>query len=275
MKKRPTKAIIPVAGYGTRRLPITKSIEKCMLPILNRPLIDYIVEDCKLAGITDIIFIVSGDAKQLRDFYAPQPELVAYLEDKGKSAELAELSRIGEGITFSFVEQPREIYGTAVPVWVAKDGFGEGESFVVLMGDDFIVRHDGASSVGALIDAWIDSSAKHALIGVEVPKHDVSKYGVLEIDSDGILQSIVEKPSVESAPSTLINVSKYIFEYEIFRQFGIYMNTEQQGEFMITDVVTLASEQGGDCLVVPAHGVFLDGGTVDGWLHANNFMAGH
>lgn len=273
MKQRPTKAIIPVAGYGTRRLPITKSIEKCMLPILNRPLIDYIVEDCKAAGVTEIIFVVSGGAEQLKSYYQPHQELEEYLKANNKLDELNELSSIGEGMTFHYVEQPRDVYGTAVPVWVAREHISDGESFVVLMGDDFIVRHDGTSSVAALIDSWQQSDAEHALLAVEVPLQDVSKYGVLLVGKDDSLDSIVEKPSVETAPSTLINVSKYIFGASILENLASYMETERNGEYMITDVVSDSTEQGRRFAVVPAHGAYLDGGTVEGWLHANSYIA--
>ncbi|NCU40297.1 hypothetical protein EOL73_00875 [Candidatus Saccharibacteria bacterium] len=80
-----TKAIIAVAGYGTRRLPISKAVEKCMVPLLNRPIVDYVVEDCVKAGVKDIYFVVSGDARQLRNYYERDMELEAYLERKGKN----------------------------------------------------------------------------------------------------------------------------------------------------------------------------------------------
>jgi UTP--glucose-1-phosphate uridylyltransferase len=273
MKARPTKAIIPVAGYGTRRLPITKAIEKCMLPILNRPLIDYIVEDCKAAGITEIIFVVSGEATQLKSYYAPNNALIQHLEQGGKTAELDELAQIGAGLTFTYVEQPQGIYGTAAPVWAAKEYLGAAESFVVLMGDDFILRHDGRSATAALIDAWQQCTAAHGLLAVEIAREDVCKYGVLQVSEQGLLQSIFEKPSIEDAPSTYINVSKYVFSASILEPLAAYMAQQREGEYMITDIVTLALLTGDDFVVVPAEGVFLDGGTVDGWLAANNYLA--
>lgn len=272
-KVRPTKAIIPVAGFGSRRLPITKSIEKCMLPFLNRPLVDYIVEDCRQAGITDIIFVVSGRAPQLKGFYAPNEDLNEYLLKKNKKLELAELDAIGRGLKFHFVEQSRDVYGTAVPIWQVRELLTDNEPFVVLMGDDIILRHDGMSSVDALINYWLRSDSEHALLGVDVPAREVSKYGVLQVSDAGTLECIVEKPSEADAPSTMINVSKYIFSSSIMGPMGAYMGKPRKGEYMITDVVDDAIKEGESCQVVPARGVYLDGGTVEGWLHANNYLA--
>lgn len=272
-KVRPTKAIIPVAGFGSRRLPITKSIEKCMLPFLNRPLVDYIVEDCRQAGITDIIFVVSGGAPQLRGYYSPNEDLNDYLLSKNKKLELAELDAIGRGLTFHYVEQSRDVYGTAVPIWQVRDLLTDDEPFVVLMGDDIILRHDGMSSVDALINYWLRTDSEHALLGVDVPTREVSKYGVLKVSDAGTLEYIVEKPSEKDAPSTLINVSKYVFSISILKPMADYMAKTREGEYMLTDVVDDAISDGETCQVVPARGVYLDGGTVEGWLNANNYLA--
>lgn len=274
MKQRPTKAIIPVAGYGTRRLPMSKVIEKCMVPILNRPLIDYIVRDCQKAGIKEIIFVVSGQGEQLKRYYAPDPDLNDYLKIKGKTTQLEEMESIGRDLDIKYVEQDRGIYGTAVPIWMSKDLVGD-EPFVVLMGDDFILRHDGGSSVASLIEAWLASDSEHALLGVEIPKKEVNRYGVLKFDENNHLQSIVEKPDINVAPSSMINVSKYVFSPSIIGQLAKYMATPQSGEYMLTEVVDIAIEQGKACMVVPAHGVYLDGGTVEGWLYANNYLSEH
>lgn len=272
MKQRPSKVIIPVAGYGTRRLPVSKVIEKCMVPILNRPLIDYIVEDCQRADIKEIIFVVSGQAEQLKHYYAKDQELEDYLSKNNKTEILETIRNIGKGLEIHFIEQDRSSYGTAVPIWGAKDFISE-EPFVVLMGDDFIIRHDGTSSVASLIETWLKSVSEHALLGVEIPKREVSRYGVLKVDNDNNLEYIVEKPSAEQAPSTTINIGRYVFDFSIFKQLESYMNIKLDGEYMLTEVVNMSIKNGEKCLVVPAHGVHLDGGSVEGWLAANNYLA--
>ncbi len=133
-----TKAIIPVAGWGTRRLPITKTIEKCMLPIGNRPLVDYVVQDCLKAGISELIFVVGEDSTQLEEYYRSNIKLNDYLRRNGKEDKLPLVAPL-EGVKLHFITQPSYgKYGTAVPIALATDYIDEGESAVVLMGDDFI-----------------------------------------------------------------------------------------------------------------------------------------
>ena len=128
-----TKAIIPVAGWGTRMLPITKSIEKCMLPIGNRPLIDYVVQDCLAAGVRELIFVVGEQSSQLESYYRSNILLNDYLRSKGKDDKLALVAPIDAKL--HFVTQPSYgKYGSAVPVALAADYLEDGESAVVLMG---------------------------------------------------------------------------------------------------------------------------------------------
>src|SRR5690349_6993818 len=142
-----SKALIPVAGWGTRRLPITKAIEKCMLPVGNRPIVDYVVQDCVTAGITDIYFVVGeGGLQQLQTYYGKNAVLEAHLKEGGKDA-LLPLVAVQEGVNFTYIIQPADKYGTAVPVHLMTPYLEEGESVVVLMGDDFLYSSDGSSEV--------------------------------------------------------------------------------------------------------------------------------
>ncbi len=272
MKTRPTKVVIPVAGYGTRRLPITKTIEKCMLPILNRLIVDYIAQDCIRAGLTDILFVVSDDATQLQSYYGKNIELEKYLISKGKEKEYDIVKNCGGGASISYVIQPRDKYGTAVPLAVAKKFMGSSKNFVVLMGDDFVVRYDNESSIGTLIDDWQQNIAEHAMLGVEIPASETYKYGVLKVDKNSHLQEIVEKPLPKNAPSNMINVSKYIFDKSIIDFLDTYMSQDRKGEYMLTDVMNMALDAGQKICVGGSHGQFLDGGELDGWLFANNYL---
>ncbi|MGH7196283.1 MAG: sugar phosphate nucleotidyltransferase [Candidatus Saccharimonadales bacterium] len=117
-----SKAFIPMAGYGTRRLPVTKALEKCMLPIGNRPIVDYVVGDCLKAGVTDIIFVVGEQFNQLQTYYGRNMLLEEYLKDKGKTKELEEIIDLSEKATFHYVVQDQhQPYGTAVPVALCAD----------------------------------------------------------------------------------------------------------------------------------------------------------
>ena len=264
-----TKAIIPVAGYGTRRLPITKAIEKCMLPVGNRPIVDYVVQDCVQAGIKDIIFIVSEENSQLEKYYSKNERLEEYLVKNGKNDALKLISV--PDIKFHYILQnPNGKYGTSIPVSLAMPVINEGESVVVLMGDDFIYNSDHSSEVKRLIESTEDGSS--SLLGVKIPKEKVSRYGVIDKDSSNNFIGIVEKPSFEEAPSDLINVSKYIMDYKLLQYIKKHADGQVDGEYLITDPINEYIKDGNNIKVVEAKGEYLDGGNLEGWLYANNVV---
>jgi UTP--glucose-1-phosphate uridylyltransferase len=263
-----TKAIIPVAGWGTRRLPITKAIEKCMLPIGNRPLVDFVVQDCIKAGIKDIFFVVSEGSTQLQSYYDDNGALNAYLTANNKEALLPIVTQ-SNNVTFHYVTQPSNSkYGTAIPVSLVVPELSSDESVVVLMGDDFIYNRDGSSEVARLIAATPEGG--NGMLGVNVPREDVSRYGVLDMDEKNEFVRIVEKPTPAQAPSTLINVSKYVLNHDLLMNIANYSNIMLSGEYYITEPINQYVLNGGSVRVVSAQGDYLDGGTVEGWLHANN-----
>lgn len=266
-----TKAIIPVAGWGTRRLPITKTIEKCMLPIGNRPLVDYVVQDCLKAGITELIFIVSEGSTQLQEFYQTNEALNDYLVRSNKADRLPLVAPL-EGVALRFVVQPADgKYGTAVPVALAAQYVQPGESVVVLMGDDFIWNQDGSSEVARLIAATPEGSA--SLLAAQVDASEVSKYGVIAMDDAGNYKEIVEKPSTDEAPSNLINISKYVLTKDMVDACA-QLAVSPRGEYELPDVVNNYIAQGGQVKVVSAQGQYLDGGSAESWLYANQVVLG-
>lgn len=267
-----TKAIIPVAGWGTRRLPITKAIEKCMLPIGNRPIVDYVVQDCIKAGITDIYFVVSQGPTQLKQYYSHNESLTEYLHSVGKDADAA-LVATPAGVTFHYIEQPaRGKYGTAIPVALVADEIAEGESVVVVGGDDFTYNTDGTNDIQRLIDGTHENG--NAMLAARIPRDQTGRYGVLEVAEDQSFVRIVEKPNPEEAPSTLINISKYVCNHDVIARAVDFAHSEQEGEYFITDVINEYVSGGGSFKVVEARGEYLDGGSTDGWLHANRVVLG-
>lgn len=275
-----TKAIIPVAGYGTRRLPITKAVEKAMLPILNRPVVDYVVEDCVKAGITDIYFVVSSEARQIRDYYSRSSQLEAYLHANGKDAVIPAVQP-PQNVQFHFVEQDTSVgapYGTAIPVALCRQFMGDDEHVLVLMGDDFIYNTDGSSEVSRLMEQVAEAGGS-ALLGVEIDPTAVSKYGVLATHTENgqmLFDYIQEKPQAGEAKSNLINISKYLLEPAFFAYLDAAVQKDTKGaEYYITDPLNAYVADGHQMLVVPAHGTYLDSGTVENWLFANNFVAEH
>lgn len=273
-----TKAIIPVAGWGTRRLPITKVIEKSMLPVGNRPLVDYSVQELIKAGVTDIYMIISNvEPCQVREFYQDNIALNQYLIDRGKESRLALAKTLPDDVHIHYVQQdPSGKYGTAVPIAMAVEKFEINEPVLVFMGDDFIWNPNGMSAADSLLQS-IQDVEDSAILGVEVAKEEVDKYGVLSI-ADEALVDIVEKPEVESAPSNLINVSKYVMSPGLLREIVAYVKENDFGstdqEYIVTDPIMDYVKKGGVMRVVPTDGLYLDGGTVEGWVHANNVVCG-
>lgn len=270
-----TKAIIPVAGWGTRRLPITKSIEKCMLPIGNIPVIDFVVQDCIRGGITDIYFVVSGEAHQLRSYYSRNENLEAYLRRNNKETALIAVMP-PKNVSFHFVVQDTrgEKYGTTVPVWLCRRYVEEDEQVLVVMGDQFFYRKDGGSNAADLIALVEERKVRTGLFGVPVAFQDVSHYGIIEKDAQDNYVRIVEKPTPEEAPSNLNNASFYLFDSVMFDYCIKDMNAPHAGEYMIIDPINHYVEGGNNIVVGEAKGEYLDVGSVSGWLHANNVVCG-
>ena len=273
-----TKAIIPVAGWGTRRLPITKIIEKSMLPVGNRPLVDYSVQELIKAGVKDIYMVISNtEPCQVREFYRDNLALNQYLVERGKEDRLALAKTLPEGVTIHYtVQDPASKYGTAVPIAMVVEEYKIDEPVLVFMGDDFIWNPDGESAAEALIKAS-GGNGDSAILGVEIPRERVEKYGVLS-EKDGKLVGVVEKPKPEEAPSNLINVSKYIMSPELLKRIVKYVDEHDFGpldqEYVVTDPIDEFIRDGGVMKVASTSGEYLDGGSVEGWLHANNVVCG-
>lgn len=273
-----TKAIIPVAGWGTRRLPITKIIEKSMLPVGNRPLVDYSVQDLIKAGVTDIYMVISNvEPCQVKAFYQDNAALNQYLIDRGKEDRLKLAQTLPGDVKIHYVTQdPAGKYGTAVPIAMVVEEYNINEPVLVFMGDDFIWNPGGKSSSESLL-ASLKDIEDSATLGVEVPKDQVEKYGVFSVDGDRLV-GVVEKPKAEEAPSNLINVSKYVMSPALLQEIVAYVKEHDFGpkdqEYGVTDPIDSYIQKGGVMRVARTTGKYLDGGSVEGWLHANNVVCG-
>lgn len=274
-----TKAIIPVAGWGTRRLPITKIIEKSMLPVGNRPLVDYSVQELIEAGVTDIYMVISNvEPCQVKAFYQDNTALNQYLIDRGKEDRLALAKTLPDNVKIHYVAQdPAGKYGTAVPIAMVVEEYNINEPVLVFMGDDFIWNPNKESASNSLLNVVKDAN-ESAILGVEVDREQVDKYGVLSVEDEKLVD-IVEKPSVEEAPSNLINVSKYIMSPELLQRIVNYVRENDFGpkdqEYVVTDPIDAYIKDGGVMRVARTNGEYLDGGSVEGWLHANNVVCGN
>lgn len=271
-----TKAIIPVAGWGTRRLPITKIIEKSMLPVGNRPLVDYSVQELIKAGVKDIYMVISNtEPCQVREFYRDNLALNQYLIERGKEDRLALAKTLPDDVTIHYtVQDPSGRYGTAVPIAMVAEEYSLNEPVFVYFGDDFIWNPDGESAAESLLKSLQDPSDS-AILGVEVPREEVVKYGEITMEN-GILKKIVEKPALEDVESNLVHVSKFIMSPALMKEVVDYVNSHDFGpddqEYMATDPLETYVQKGGIVRVAPTTGEYLDGGSVDGWVHANEVV---
>lgn len=272
-----TKAIVPVAGWGTRRLPITKVLEKSMLPVGNRPLVDYSVQELVAAGVKDIYMVISNvEPCQVREFYRDNLALNQYLEERGKADKLSLAKTLPDDVTIHYtVQDPAGKYGTAVPIAMVAKEYNLNESVLVFMGDDFVWNPGGESAAESLLAAAKDGDS--AILGVKIDSSEVERYGVLS-EQDGKLVGVVEKPKPEEAPSNLINVSKYVMTPELLKYIVRYVDEHDFGprdqEYVVTDPIDEFIKAGGVMRVASTTGEYLDGGSVEGWLHANNVVCG-
>lgn len=270
-----SKVVLVVAGYGTRFLPLTRAIEKCMVPLGARPMIDYIVEDCRQAGIRDFYFVVGKGSQQLRNYYAPKPELAEHLKQHGKEAMLP-LVEPPSDCTFTFIEQdPSGAYGTAVPVSLASHLAGPDEQVLVIMGDQIFYHADGQSEAAHFLQVAEQAGAASAMLVAEVPHKEVYKYGIVATKKVGdveLFDRVVEKPRIEDAPTNLNNASFYLFDQAFFEVVSQYVASSREGEYHVTDPLNTYVEAGNNLAVVRAKGQYLDCGNPESWLVANNVV---
>ena len=275
--KQITKAIIPVAGWGTRRLPITKIIEKSMLPVGNRPLVDYAVQELIQAGVKDIYMVISNvEPCQVQEFYKDNVALNNYLIERGKNDRLELAKTLPKDVTIHYtIQDPSGRYGTAVPVAMVVEEYNINEPVFCFMGDDFIWNPGGESSAESLKKA-MQGDDESVIIGIDHPYEALLNGGALTI-VDEKLTKITEKPAPEQVTG-LASVSKYILAPPLLKEIVEYVKNNDFGpndqEYMITDPFASYIEKGGTIRVARTAGEYLDGGTVEGWLHANNVVLG-
>jgi UTP--glucose-1-phosphate uridylyltransferase len=238
--KKVTKAVFPVAGMGTRFLPATKANPKEMLPIVDKPLIQYAVEEAIAAGITELIFITGRTKRSITDHFDKAYELETELEKNGKIDKL-EIVRniIPNGVTCIYIRQAEPL-GLGHAVLCAKPVVGD-QPFVVILPDDLI--DDGIRGITKQLVEQYQHDRKSIIAVENVPKEDVSKYGIVETsksnnDSLYKINSIIEKPNLESAPSTLGVVGRYMLNPEIF--FCLENTPKGAGnEIQLTDAISM------------------------------------
>ncbi|MDR3074274.1 MAG: UTP--glucose-1-phosphate uridylyltransferase GalU [Deltaproteobacteria bacterium] len=267
------KVVIPVAGWGTRSLPASKNIPKEMLPIYNKPVVQYVVEEAIKAGVKDVVFITNKDKHAIEDHFDYNLQLEAVLERGGKKDLLAVVHAVAEMVNIISIRQKKQL-GLGHAVLCARDVVRFDEAFGICVGDDLMFgEHTGLSQL-------LDVARKRGMpcIGVmEVPKNKVHRYGIVAgvEEEPGVwrITEMVEKPPVEKAPSNLAIVGRYILTPDIFE----YLETAQPGvggEIQLTDAMArLAADKG--MLAVKMTGTRFDAGDWVEYLTANIYFGLH
>ena len=258
---RITKAVIPVAGLGTRFLPATKATPKEMLPVVDKPAIQYVVEEAVAAGLTDVLMVTGRTKKAVEDHFDRVPELEDSLEAKGDQGRLQRVREPSELATIHYVRQgtPR---GLGHAVLCAEQHVGD-SPFAVLLGDDLIDPRDPLLSRMARVLADRGGSVVALM---EVPREQISLYGAASVEPTGeedvvLVRDLVEKPSPEEAPSTLAVIGRYVLSPAVF---PVLAKTEpgRGGEIQLTDALrVLAAAPAGEG--GPVHGVVFRGRRYD------------
>ena len=262
------KAVFPVAGLGTRFLPATKASPKEMLPVVDKPLIQYAVEEAVEAGITELIFVTGRNKRSIPDHFDKAYELEAELEAKGKD-KLLQLTRdiVPPHVSCIYLRQS-EALGLGHAVLCAKPVVGD-EPFSVILADD-LIDNESKGCVKQMVESYADHAS--SILAVQrVDKNETDKYGIVSLennsDNEGFISGIVEKPSPAEAPSTLAVVGRYILNPRIFH----FLENTQKGagnEIQLTDAIAdLLTEE--KVFAYPFEGIRYDCGSKLGYLQAN------
>jgi UTP--glucose-1-phosphate uridylyltransferase len=242
------KAVLPVAGLGTRFLPATKAMPKEMLPVVDKPLIQYAVEECLASGIENVIFVTGRRKSAIEDHFDSAPELERFLEERGKPKQAQMVREISGGLHFSYTRQS-EALGLGHAVLTARELVGD-EPFAVLLGD--VIPDGPVPATKSLVEVY-EATGLGAIAVEEVPRERVHLYGIVDASpandarwGDKLLrvEDLVEKPKADVAPSNLAVTGRYVLPPEIFD----YLEGAQPGaggEIQLTDALrTLAREHG-------------------------------
>ena len=267
MKKKVTKAIFPVAGLGTRFLPATKSIPKEIMTLVDRPLIQYAIDEARAAGIKEFIFVTARGKSALEDYFDHSPELENTLRKKGNLDMLEELKSTNmDSGAIAYIRQHKAL-GLGHAVWCARRLVGN-EPFAVILPDDVIAAEKPC--LQQMVEAHAETGGC-MVAAMEVPQDKASSYGVLDIKEDmGDMVSVkgmVEKPPADKAPSNLAVIGRYILTPKVMQNLN-RIKSGSGGEIQLTDAIAEEIAQGRDVFGYRFRGQRFDCGSKAGFLQA-------
>lgn len=260
------KAVFPVAGFGTRFLPATKAMPKELLPIIDKPLIQYAAEEAVKAGIDTLIFVTGRNKRAIEDHFDSNHELEAALRLKGKNKQADMISNIlPQNVECIFVRQSEQL-GLGHAVLCAERVVGE-EPFAVLLADDFLTyTHNGVTS--DLIHAY-ELSRKSQLSTMIVKGPEISNYGVIvPVNGSNKISGLIEKPKFRDAPSDMASIGRYVLSPDIFKILR-ELKPGEDGEIQLADAINVLAKQG-QVEAVKLLGNRFDCGSIRGYISAIN-----
>jgi UTP--glucose-1-phosphate uridylyltransferase len=271
---RVRKAVFPAAGWGTRFLPATKAQPKEMLPLVDKPVIQYAVEEAVAAGIEQVIIVTSSQKRAIEDHFDHSYELEHLLETKGDIEMLRRVRQIGDMAQICYVRQKEQL-GLGHAVLMAKELVGH-EPFAVILSDDVVVSE--RPCIEQLIEAYRRTHSSTVAV-MEVPGEETQRYGVIDPDPDGPtddprlhkVRGLVEKPDPEHAPSNLAIIGRYVLTPKIFEKLEATQHGAG-GEIQLTDAIEALMEEQ-DVYAYEFEGTRYDAGTTMGWLKASVELA--
>ncbi|MCY4644598.1 MAG: UTP--glucose-1-phosphate uridylyltransferase [Bacteriovoracales bacterium] len=265
-----TKAIIPIAGKGSRFLPATKQVPKELIPLLNVPMLHYVVLEAVESGVDQIVFVTSSGKQEIENFYDRNLELEEFLASRGKTKELELVRKMGSMVDVIAVRQ-KEPLGLGHAVLCARPLIEKGEDFVVLLGDDLAVC-EKRPIIGQLMDVSKKYNGACVIGVMEVEREETHRYGIVEgkeiAERTYEMSGMVEKPSAEKAPTNLAVPGRYVLPYEIF---DILQGIDRGvgGEFQLTDGIDKLCREGRKkVLAYRFLGERFDTGNLRGYLNA-------
>ncbi|RBI82678.1 UTP--glucose-1-phosphate uridylyltransferase [Rhodosalinus halophilus] len=268
MRNKVTKAIFPVAGLGTRFLPATKSVPKEIMTLVDRPLIQYAIDEARAAGIKEFIFVTSRGKSALEDYFDNAPQLEAELRKKGKSELLDILKSTNmESGAIAYIRQHKPL-GLGHAVWCARRLISNNEPFAVILPDDVIAAE--TPCLQQMVEAYEETGGS-MVAAMEVPQSRIKSYGVLDLEDDmGALvkvRGMVEKPEPEEAPSNLAVIGRYILTPDVLKNLN-KMKSGSGGEIQLTDAIAEEIAQKRGVYGYRFRGQRFDCGSKSGFLQA-------
>lgn len=268
MARKVTKAVFPVAGLGTRFLPATKSIPKEIMTLVDRPLIQYAIDEARAAGIKEFIFVTSRGKSALEDYFDHAPGLESSLRKKGKDAMLEELKSTNmDSGAIAYIRQHKAL-GLGHAVWCARRLISPNEPFAVILPDDVIAAEKPC--LQQMTEAYSEIGGS-MVAAMEVPPEMTSAYGVLDVHEDlgsiVAVKGMVEKPATDKAPSNLAVIGRYILSPKVLQNLN-RIKSGAGGELQLTDAIALEISEGRDVYGYRFRGQRFDCGSKAGFLQA-------